>query len=301
MNVKDFNRFGYVATMLISLLLASCHSQAQPCFNCAEAPPGTIFCDDFESSDPLQERYFEYSDKDGSFTRADGVGRNGSAGMRAHFAAGQVDAGALKKSIGRSIDPYLQGNASMPDKIFTDIYWRIDVRYQEGWVGGGADKLTRATTLLDGWRQGMIAHVWSGGKPDSHNFMVIDPASGIDTTGRVVSTKYNDFKNLRWLGSRRGAKNLFSAENRGQWHCVVAHARLNTPGKSDGVFELWINDELQARREDINWHGRYNEDPARSGINAVFFENYWNKGSPQEQERYFDNIVISTQPIECGC
>jgi hypothetical protein len=34
-------------------------------------------------------------------------------------------------------------------------------------------------------------------------------------------------------------------------------------------------------------------------INAVFFENYWNDGSIKEQERYFDNIVVSTKPIGC--
>jgi hypothetical protein len=36
-------------------------------------------------------------------------------------------------------------------------------------------------------------------------------------------------------------------------------------------------------------------------INAVFFENYWNAGSPVQQERYFDNLVISTQSIPCKC
>jgi hypothetical protein len=36
-------------------------------------------------------------------------------------------------------------------------------------------------------------------------------------------------------------------------------------------------------------------------INAVLFENYWNAGSPVTQERYFDNIVISTSRIGCGC
>ena len=36
-------------------------------------------------------------------------------------------------------------------------------------------------------------------------------------------------------------------------------------------------------------------------INAVFFENYWNAGSPLTQERYFDNIIISTSRIGCGC
>lgn len=271
------------------------------CFSCIDAPTATIFCDDFEDDSPLTKRYFEYNDKNGSFVREEGVGVQGSAGMRARFSKGQVEAGAIKKSIGRSEDPYLHATSSMPQETFKEIYWRIDVRFQEGWVGGGADKLTRATMLLKGWKQGMIAHVWSGGKAESHNYMVIDPASGINESGEIVSTRYNDFKNLRWLGSQRGTTNLFSEENAGKWHCVVAHAKLNTPGKSDGLFELWINDKLQARKEDINWHGTYNADPQSLGINAVFFENYWNAGSPQEQERYFDNIVISTERIACAC
>ena len=273
----------------------------KPCFTCADTPEGVIFCDDFESNDPLENRYFEYNSQDGSFVRMEGVGVDSSAGMRVRWAKGQVTAGDLKKSLGRSPDPYRQATAASPDETFTDIYWRIDVRYQEGWTGGGADKLSRATTLLDGWRQGMIAHVWSGGKPETYNFMTADPASGIDTEGNVVSTKYNDFDNLRWLGSARGNTDLFSEENAGKWHCVVAHARLNSPGESDGIFEFWINGVLQARKENLNWHGAYNSDPENFGINAIFFENYWNAGSPKEQERYFDNIVIATEPLDCQC
>lgn len=268
-------------------------------FKCADAPEGTIFCDDFEQPTPLEERYFEYDPNKGGFIREEGVGVNGSAGMRARFAKGQVSAGAIKKSIGRSSDPYLQKNSSQPEETFKEIYWRIDVRFEEDWIGGGADKLTRATTLLDGWKQGMIAHIWSGPNPNSYNHMFIDPASGIDTLGNVLSTKYNDFDNLRWLGGKKGATNLFSEENAGKWHCVVAHVKLNTPGESDGLFEFWINGKLQARKENMNWHGDYNKDPENFGINAVFFENYWNAGSPQEQERYFDNIIISTEPIDC--
>ena len=275
--------------------------KVRPCFRCSDAPKGTIFCDDFEKKAPLTERYFEYNSRGGSFVRAEGVGVDGTAGMRAFFAKGQVNAGDFKKSIGRSSDPYLQETSSRPDKTFTDIYWRVDVRYQDGWIGGGADKLSRATTLLDGWKQGMIAHVWSGGSPSSYNYLIIDPASGIDTDGNVVSTRYNDFDNLRWLGSVRGTTDLFSEENAGEWLCVVAHAKLNTPGESDGVFELSINGELQGRKENMNWHGTYNADPDNYGINAIFFENYWNAGSPQDQERYFDNVVISTEPIGCDC
>ena len=30
---------------------------------------------------------------------------------------------------------------------------------------------------------------------------------------------------------------------------------------------------------------------------SIFIENYWNSGSVRLQERYFDNIVVSTEPI----
>jgi len=36
------------------------------------------------------------------------------------------------------------------------------------------------------------------------------------------------------------------------------------------------------------------------GINAVFIENYWNKGAPVVQERYLDNFVVSRARIGCG-
>ncbi|MBK8244822.1 MAG: hypothetical protein IPK88_15465 [Saprospiraceae bacterium] len=35
------------------------HSQ---CFNCKNAPKGTIWCDDFEDATPLNQKYFEYND-----------------------------------------------------------------------------------------------------------------------------------------------------------------------------------------------------------------------------------------------
>src|SRR2546422_743640 len=88
---------------------------------------------------------------------------------------------------------------------------------------------------------------------------------------------------------------LFDASHVGQWYCVEAHAQLNDAGSSNGVFEFWINGNLDARETGLNWVGSY----SAYAINALFFENYWNTGSPAAQERYFDNIVISTQRIGC--
>ena len=270
---------------------------AKDCFTCNTIPEGTIFCDDFESEAPLSERYFEYDDNGGDFVRIAHGGRGGSAGMRVIWQQGETAAGSLKKSFGRTPDVYIGRHAALPEQDFKEIYWRIDIRRQPGWKGGGADKLTRATVFASpGWRQGMMAHIWS-----ATNFLVLDPASGIDEGGTLRSTKYNDFENLRWLGNKKGTIDLFSDSNAGKWYCVVSHAKLNTPGLSDGIFEFWIDDKLQAGSYNLNWHGTWNTDPKNYMINAVFFENYWNSGSPKLQERYFDNILISTKPIKCNC
>jgi hypothetical protein len=138
------------------------------------------------------------------------------------------------------------------------------------------------------WSQGLIAHVW-GGKGD---VLCIDPATGIRNSQKVT-TRYNDFQNLKWLGLRNGQTPIFNTSESGRWVCVEAHVRLNTPGKEDGVFELWVDGKLEAARTDLNWHGDWQE----YAINAFFLENYWNDGSGKRQARWFDNLVISTAPI----
>ncbi|HEX5025534.1 MAG TPA: hypothetical protein VFV68_09685, partial [Agriterribacter sp.] len=274
---------------------------APGCFTCNDAPAGTIFCDDFETDEDVTNRYFGYDDDDGEFTRIKGVGRDGSAGMRVKWQKGEVEAGVLQKSIGRSPDTGM-GKTAFPEKDFNEIYWRIDVKNEKGWEGGGGDKLTRATVIAsEKWQQGMIAHIWSGGKEPGNNYLVMDPATGISEDGKLVSEHYNDFSKLRWLGNKSGTTDIFSTAKTGVWNCIVAHVKLNTPGKSDGIFEFWINDKLQAGSYDLNWHADWNTKAGSYMINAVFFENYWNKGSVKDQERYFDNILISTKPISCHC
>jgi hypothetical protein len=260
---------------------------------CANPQPGWIFCDDFEQDRFRQ--YFEYDARNGAFTRAAGAGRGGSTGMRARWSAGQVNAGSLKLAFGRTPSTYMRPVDDGTRK-YRSIYWRVYVRNQPGWTGGGADKLSRATVFAgSNWSQAMIAHVWSGGSSSTRSYLVVDPASGTSSGGSLRTTKYNDFANLRWLGLRRGATPIFAGDNLGKWHCVEAHVRLNDAGRSNGVFRLWVNGSLDAERTGMNWLGSYD----RYGINAVLLENYWNNGSPKAQERYLDNFVVSTSRIGC--
>jgi hypothetical protein len=204
--------------------------------------------------------------------------------MHCEFGKGQVTAGSLKVVFGRN--PF--GRGLRPDEEFREIYWRVYVKHQEGWQGNPA-KLARATCLASrDWSQGLIAHVW-GGKGDT---LCIDPATGIRDSHKV-STRYNDFAHLQWLGSRPAQTPIFAPAESGRWVCIESHVKLNTPGERDGVFELWVDGKREAARTDLDWHGRWND----YGINAVFLENYWNDGSPKPQARWFDEFVVSTKPI----
>jgi len=177
---------------------------------------------------------------------------------------------------------------------FDDVFWRIYLKHQTGWTSGGdrggPDKLSRATSIVSPrWNQAMFAHVWSSG-----DALTLDNASGVKD-GAVVTTKYNDFEHMRWVGGNKpvSAMRLHSTEESGWWVCVEARAKLNTPGKTDAVSQLWIDGRLECERRDFDWRGTHDA----FGINAVFLETWWNKGSPVEQRRWYDDFVISTRPI----
>lgn len=257
---------------------------------CATMQPGWIWCEDFE-----QDRSTDYFE--GRVDRQAGTGINNSIGAAFLFAKNAVRAGGIKVAFGRTPDSYIKPVDS-GTQDYREIYWRMYLYHPKTWVGGGADKLSRATILTERhWTQAMIAHVWSGADPGSRSdFLLIDPASGTDTAGNIITKGYNDFTNLRWLGNKASQYPIFAQQNLGQWQCIEARVKLNQPGNSDGVFQLFINDVLETESTTLNWIGSY----SAYGINAIFFENYWNNGSPVAQTRYFDNLVISTQRIGCA-
>lgn len=260
---------------------------------CESPKDAWIWCDDFEE-DRLAG-YFEIGRDQGDFARVANIGVGESFGMRQIWKVGQVSGGGLKLAFGKTAEPYVKPVDDGETK-YREIYYRFYLRHEDNWEGGGAAKLARATSLLDGWRQAMIAHIWSGGGKEPNDvYLVLDPASGTDLQGRLRTTKYNDFDNLRWLGVSRGQTPLFDADHVGEWYCIETYVKLNDPGEYNGEQRFWINDQLEAEKIGMNWLGDFDE----YGINAIFLENYWNSGSPKVQERYFDNFVVSTERIGC--
>lgn len=247
-----------------------------------ENDANVIWFDDFDQ----EEKQNQYGEKRGATTHEVYLGDAGKS-LLMRYPKGGKGIGGRSLFFGDS--PAYSAKAVRRGETFTDIYWRVYVKHPHDWKGGGAAKLSRATSLVSAnWKQAMIAHVWS-----SREALTLDPASGV-RGDQIVTTKYNDFENLRWLGNKPVSKfQLHSSREVGRWVCVESRAKLNTPGKSDGLNQLWIDGRLELERKNLNWRGSYDG----HGVNAVFLEAYWNNGSPVEQSRWIDNFVVSTKPI----
>jgi hypothetical protein len=259
-----------------------------PCPGGSNPDSRVIWCDDFDDSTPVASKYWEYDSHGGGFVKVAGKGLGGTSAMQAVWQTGEDFAGTFWRTFGRS--PVSSQSHSTQD--FREVYWRMYVRMAPGWSGNPM-KLSRATSFAaSSWAQAMIAHVWGDPPGDS---LMIDSATGINSSGQLVTTTYNDFDHLMWIGAVTGTTPIFSSAAADRWYCIEAHAKLNTAGSSDGTFDLWIDGRPEANKAGLNWVGTW----SAYGINAVAFENYWNGGAPGPRTRYFDNIVIATRPIGC--
>lgn len=264
---------------------------------CSLAKTDWLFCDDYEMD--RSSKYFEHSNKN-QFYRTSDVGLGGSMGMKAEFRQAdgdQHDTGSLKIGFGRTPSSYFKSVAAQNEDI-KEVYFRFYLKHEEDWVGGGADKLARLSSMQnDNWAQSMIAHVWSGNNA-TVNQLIAEPARGTDTAGTLLSTKWNDWEHLTWMGGQPSTTPIYDENNVGNWFAIETRVKLNDPGQSNGIFQVWIDDELQMSRTDLNWIGSYQIGPGKGyGLNWLALENYWNAGTLQDQERYFDNFVVSRSKI----
>lgn len=278
----------YALLATLSCLPFTAHAGATECTNWQQQHPQWLWCDDFESDSSLEQSYFDVNRAGGRLRVSTDAAFGGNASLKGTYIPTDADAGSIKLSLGRTpVAP-----KRYTDRDFSDLYWRVYMRTSTNWTGNGL-KVARATIFTSSnWSQAAIGHLW---EDDVGSLgMGLDPVSGV-TGSQVVTSGYNDFAHLTWLGKANGPTQVYSAANRGVWKCIEVHMKLNTPGQPDGVFEYWVDDGLEARKTALNWRGSY----TGYGINAILLENFRSGPAPQAQDRYFDNFVVSGQRIGC--
>ncbi|MCA9666524.1 MAG: hypothetical protein KC503_13075 [Myxococcales bacterium] len=253
-------------------------------------PSGWIFCEDFESIGDPKQVFYEFNDNNGNFRVVDTEGASGTHSLQMSYKQGQIGGSWATVAFGRN--PLVNNQPSYrKTEDFTEVYWRFRIKHQQGWPDVGPAKTTRLISFAKpDWGQAMIAHLWS------KDLVLIGDPVRCATGTSVPCSGINDFGNFNWIGQLPGKTKIFSSALSGSWHCVEAHVKLNTPGQSDGVFEFWIDGQQENTRSGMNWRDSY----TGYGLNAVYFENYWNGGATADLERWFDDLVIATQRIGCN-
>lgn len=247
--------------------------------------PAVIWYDDFDSDRTGVYVEPEPGAADATLSSTEALGGRGRS-MECFYAYTSRGRGNRKLVFGDS--PI--GKPLRKGERFPCVYWRIYVKHERGWQGA-PDKLSRATGIVSThWNQAFIAHVWGAG-----NVLTLDPATGVQE-GRVTTSGYNDFSHLRWLGNKPvGTFPLHDEAESGRWVCVEAMVRVNTPGQQDGRMALWVDGKLDAERIGLDFRGSYTG--TGSTVNAIFLEAYWNAGAPRDLYRWYDDFVVSTNPI----
>jgi len=296
--------------------------------------PSVLFCDNFDDGNPVSNKWNSYNST--GFTLTPGIGHDGSAGMRAAWTTGQVNAGAFSIGVGDLPQEYEAGGTGQfaeswthnisvgGDEKLTEIYTRQYLKFGNGFVADGdtSDKKFFRYRILSDYKPNSSAptdtvhptayqgHFWpqkncggTCGVDGNIGGLFYNSTRGV-VDGVVVDTGNNcsarDCPHV-WIPRVRGTTVLWKSYPSGSaWICIETHIKLNTVvggvAQADGIEEFWFDGVSEGSVTNQNMRDTYEV----YGINQVVFDNYWNPpGSPATNEMYRDNIVISTERINC--
>mgnify|MGYP004702894625 CR=1 FL=1 len=219
-----------------------------------------IWEDDFEDELNLNTKYEDVSINGLSVTQEDAF--DGKYSLEQKYTQGQVDAGWICKV----------NNQGYPDHIFMRWYHKFEDGFE-----GFPPKMARIRHRdRQTWKTSYAVHCWITNEGE----VVLD-----------VSAKNSSQANSAgYLPIARSGFKL--NENTGNWVCFEMEVKLNSPETKDGLYRLWINDELRIERLNVDLRGNTSEK-----INELMLDCYWNNGSPRAQSRFYDDFVISENKI----
>ena len=107
---------------------------------------------------------------------------------------------------------------------------------------------------------------------------------------------------LYWLGQSQsyGDGLWWSAQAPlGEWVCIEGHTAMNTPGKSDGQLDAWMNGDQVFHRDDILYRS---SSQSSVHIREFMFEVYYGGSTtpPRDTSVSFDGLVVADQRVGCG-
>jgi len=173
-----------------------------------------------------------------------------------------------------------------------EIYFRYYLRFADDWNPAGGGKLPgiSGTYGRAGW----------GGRPSSgRNGWSARGLFKKQADGKTPVGFYCYHADMK---GQYGSNWIWETEKRGllennRWYCIEQYAKMNTPGKNDGVLRAWVDGKPAFEKTDIRMR-----DIDTLKIEAVWLNVYlggtWT--SRTEHHLYIDDVVVARKYIGPG-
>lgn len=177
-----------------------------------------------------------------------------------------------------------------------EVYFRYYLRLARDWLGaidGGKLPGLAGTYGEAGWG----GRTWNGNKGWSlRGSFGAPPPEGHPAAGRVMlgtyayhakSTTYGEV--LPWSDA-----DLAGLVEPDRWYCIEQHLKLNTPGREDGLLQVWVDGHLAMSRNDLRLR-----DLPHIRIEEVWM-NFYHGGTrptPQALHAWIDGVVVARRRI----
>ncbi len=170
-----------------------------------------------------------------------------------------------------------------------EIYFRYYLRFADDWDPAGGGKLPGISGTYG--RAG-----WGGRPSNGSNGWSARGLFRKQVDGKTPIGFYSYHADMR---GQYGSEWLWDIEKRGwlennRWYCIEQYAKMNTPGKNDGILRAWVDGQPAFEKTDIRMR---NTDTLK--IDSVWLNLYlggtWTAKS--DHHLYIDNIVIARNYI----
>ncbi|HTR59127.1 MAG TPA: hypothetical protein VMM27_13200 [Casimicrobiaceae bacterium] len=206
---------------------------------------------------------------------------------------------ALRVNLAKGDNFGLDFHYAFADKVGSEpeeVYFRYYLRFGDDWrpdLDGGKLPGISGTYNRAGWglRQSDGTNGWSMRGSFARWTERANPLYGLTAIGTYAyHADMKDYNGEPWNWDGGGRSLL--ARNR--WYCIEQYAKVNTPGRSDGVLRAWIDGVLVYERTNI----RMRTIPTLK-IEMVWMNVYHGgtEPSPRDQHLYIDNVVIAKRYI----
>lgn len=138
--------------------------------------------------------------------------------------------------------------------------------------------------------------VWPSSSQKIAIFNLTDPSSGdrlyqayvyVRSNGEYAVDKSN-IATWQFFGYYQNANGAPVGVRLGQWDKLKLHVKLNTPGQSNGVIQLWVNNVLKIDYNNVNIR-----ESTTYGVNKLIFGSYATRESPSAGVQWWDTIKVS--------